>query len=129
VLGKQQPSVGLLSNGSEEGKGNELTRQAHALLKQHVPAFIGNIEGNHVFRGVADVVVCDGFDGNIALKVGEGVAEMVLQLVREELTRYWWMKLFLWPLRRGIKDLRNKVDYREFGGAPLLGVNGICVIG
>ncbi len=129
VLSKQHPTVGLLSNGEEEGKGNELTKQAHKLLKENLPGFVGNVEGMDVFRGRVDVVVCDGFDGNIAIKVGEGVAEMVLQLVKEELTRYKWMKVFLLPLRRGLRDLRNRIDYREFGGAPLLGVNGVCVIG
>ena len=129
VLGKVKPSVALLSNGHEETKGNEVTKQAHALLKQHVRSFKGNIEGMDVFRGKADVVVCDGFAGNILLKTGEGVAEMVLSMVRTELTRHRWMKLFLLPLRKGIRNLRNRIDYREFGGAPLLGVNGVCIVG
>lgn len=129
VLGVPNPRVGLLSNGEEASKGNELTKQAHKLLQERLPSFSGNIEGREVFRGEADVVVCDGFSGNILLKTGEGVAEMVLSMVREELKRYKWMKLLLLPLRRGIRDLRNRIDYREFGGAPLLGVNGICIIG
>jgi phosphate acyltransferase len=129
VLGKANPSVALLSNGHEETKGNELTKEAHKLLKKYLKSFKGNIEGMDVFRGKADVVVCDGFTGNILLKTGEGVAEMVLSMVRTELTRHRWMKLFLLPLRKGIRNLRNRIDYREFGGAPLLGVNGICIIG
>jgi glycerol-3-phosphate acyltransferase PlsX len=129
VLGKANPSVALLSNGHEETKGNELTKEAHKLLKERLKSFKGNIEGMDVFRGKADVVVCDGFTGNILLKTGEGVAEMVLSMVRTELTRHRWMKLFLLPLRKGIRNLRNRIDYREFGGAPLLGVNGICIIG
>ena len=129
VLGRNRATVGLLSNGEEESKGNELTREAHALLKAQVPEFMGNVEGMDVFRGKADVVVCDGFSGNILLKAGEGVAEMVLSMVRDELKRYKWMKIFLFPLRRGIRDVRNRIDYRAFGGAPLLGVNGICIIG
>ncbi len=129
VLGKQDPTVALLSNGEEESKGNELTKEAHGLLKKHVREFRGNIEGMNVFRGKADVVVCDGFSGNILLKTGEGVAEMVIKMVREELTRHRWMKLFLLPLRKGMRSLRNRIDYREFGGAPLLGVNGVCIIG
>lgn len=129
VLGKANPTVALLSNGEEESKGNELTRAAYKLLKERLPEFRGNIEGMNVFRGEVDVIVCDGFAGNIVLKVGEGVAEMVMSMVREELTRYQWMKLFLWPLRRGVRDLRNRIDYREFGGAPLLGVNGVCIVG
>src|SRR5207302_458753 len=129
VLGKPSPSVGLLSNGAEPSKGNGLTKQAHKLLAGQLPNFYGNIEGMDVFKGKADVVVCDGFDGNIVLKVGEGVAEMVLHMVRIELTRHKWMKLFLMPLRKGMRSLRNRIDYREFGGAPLLGVNGVCIIG
>jgi glycerol-3-phosphate acyltransferase PlsX len=129
VLGKANPKVALLSNGAEESKGNELTKVAHKLLKSHVQSFFGNIEGMDIFRGRADVVVCDGFSGNIVLKVGEGVAEMVLSMVRQELTRHKWMKIFLLPLRKGVRELRNRIDYREFGGAPLLGVNGICIIG
>jgi len=129
VLGVAEPSVGLLSNGAEESKGNELTREAHKLLRERVRPFYGNIEGMDIFKGLADVVVCDGFDGNIVLKVGEGVAEMVLHMVRTELTRHQWMKPFLWPRRSGIRSLRSRIDYREFGGAPLLGVNGVCIIG
>lgn len=129
VLGVSQPTVGLLSNGEEESKGNELTREAHKLLKAHVSGFTGNVEGRGVFEGLVDVIVCDGFDGNIVLKTGEGVAEMVMKLLREELTRHKWMQLFLLPLRKGIRKMRERIDYREFGGAPLLGVNGVCIIG
>lgn len=129
VLGVARPSVGLLSNGEEESKGNELTRETHKLLKARIKEFVGNVEGRGVFEGVVDVVVCDGFDGNIVLKTGEGVAEMVLKLLKEELTRHKWMQLFIWPLRPGIRKMRERIDYREFGGAPLLGVNGVCIIG
>jgi glycerol-3-phosphate acyltransferase PlsX len=129
VLGVSQPKIGLLSNGEEESKGNDLTRSSHKLLRQYLPGFIGNIEGRDIFRGQADVVVCDGFNGNIVLKTGEGVAELVMGLVKEELTRYKWMRLFLLPLRKGLVDLRARLDYRAFGGAPLLGVNGVCIIG
>jgi glycerol-3-phosphate acyltransferase PlsX len=129
VLGVDQPKIGLLSNGEEESKGNELTRASHQLLRQHLPGFIGNVEGRDIFRGQADVVVCDGFDGNIVLKTGEGVAELVMGMVKEELSRYKWMRLFLLPLRKGLMDLRARLDYRAFGGAPLLGVNGVCIIG
>ncbi|MGC8667032.1 MAG: phosphate acyltransferase PlsX [Chthonomonadales bacterium] len=129
VLGKPTPSVALLSNGEEENKGNELVRDAHRLFKQMVRPFYGNIEGMDVFRGKADVVVCDGFAGNVLLKTGEGVAEMVLNMVKQELNRYRWMKLALLPLRKSIRNLRSRIDYREFGGAPLLGVNGVCIIG
>ncbi|MEP6754648.1 MAG: phosphate acyltransferase PlsX [Chthonomonadales bacterium] len=129
VLGVKKPTVGLLSNGEEESKGNELTREAHKLLKAFIPEFHGNVEGRQVFEGAVDVIVCDGFDGNIVLKTGEGVAEMVLGLLKIELSRHQWMKLFILPLRSGIRKMRAKIDYREFGGAPLLGVNGVCIIG
>lgn len=129
VLGKAVPSVALLSNGEEETKGNELVREAYVLFKQMVRPFYGNIEGMDVFRGKADVVVCDGFAGNVLLKTGEGVAEMVLNMVKQEVNRYRWLKLALLPLRKSIRNLRNRIDYREFGGAPLLGVNGVCIIG
>ena len=129
VLGVSNPTIGLLSNGEEATKGNELTRQAHLLLRQHLPNFHGNVEGRDVFRGTVNVVVCDGFDGNIVLKTGEGVAEMVLDLLRQELSRNKWMKPLLLPFRKGFRRLRDRIDYREFGGAPLLGVNGVCIIG
>ncbi len=129
VLGVPNPTVGLLSNGEEASKGNELTKQAHKLLKQHVPTFYGNVEGRDVFRGTVNVVVCDGFDGNIVLKTGEGVAEMVIDFLRAELSRNKWMKPLLVPFRKGFRRLRDRIDYREFGGAPLLGVNGVCIIG
>jgi phosphate acyltransferase len=129
VLGANNPTVGLLSNGEEESKGNELTREAHKLLKARVAGFTGNVEGRGVFEGIVDVVVCDGFDGNIVLKTGEGVAEMVMKLLKEELTRHRWMQIFLLPLRGGMRKMRDRIDYREFGGAPLLGVNGVCIIG
>src|SRR5204863_7609877 len=121
ILGKENPSVGLLSNGAEASKGNELTRQAHKLLQAQVTPFYGNIEGMDVFRGKADVIVCDGFSGNILLKTGEGVAEMVLHMVRTELRRHKWMRWFLLvnpTIQRGVRSLRTKIDYREFGGAP-----------
>ena len=129
VLGRPKPTVALLSNGEEPTKGNDLTKRAHALLREHVPEFCGNIEAGAAFRGQADVVVCDGFDGNVLLKGAEGVVEMVLKSLREELTRHPWMRLALLPLRPAMIRLRARLDYREFGGAPLLGVNGVCIIG
>ena len=129
VLGRDNPSVGLLSNGSEPTKGNDLVKQAHVLLRKNITHFIGNVEGMDVFRGKSDVVICDGFAGNVVLKTAEGVVEMVLSLIKTELNRHRWMKLFLFPLRKGIKKVRERLDYRAFGGAPLLGVNGVCIIG
>jgi glycerol-3-phosphate acyltransferase PlsX len=129
VLHRANPRVALLSNGEEASKGNDLTKRTHALLKQYVPEFQGNIEAGDVFRGRTDVVVCDGFDGNVLLKGAEGVAEMVMKLLREELTRHPWMRVALLPLRPAMNRLRARLDYREFGGAPLLGVNGVCIVG
>jgi glycerol-3-phosphate acyltransferase PlsX len=129
VLNRPKPTVALLSNGEEASKGNELTKKAHTLLAQYVPEFSGNIEAGDAFRGIADVVVCDGFDGNVMLKGAEGVVDMVLHILREELTRHPWLSLALMPLRPAMRRLRARLDYREFGGAPLLGVNGVCIIG
>jgi len=129
VLGRRSPRVALLSNGEETGKGNEATKRAHKLMREFVPEFVGNIEASDAFRGGADVVVCDGFCGNVLLKGTEGVVEMVLAAMREELTRHPWMKAALLPLRPAMRRLRHRLDYRAFGGAPLLGVNGVCIIG
>lgn len=129
VLGRQNPTVALLSIGEEETKGRESTRQAHKLLKQCVPEFVGNIEAGAAFEGRVDVVVCDGFSGNVMLKCAEGVAALVLTVMNEELTRHPWMKLALLPLHPAMRRLRRRLDYREFGGAPLLGVNGVCIVG
>jgi len=128
VLGIANPKVGLVSIGEEEGKGNELTVAAYQLIKNANLNFIGNVEGRDIPRGKADVAVCDGFVGNVILKFGEGVAEMMLRLVKDELKKYpiaWAAIPFLWA---ALKDLRKKVDYTEQGGAPLLGINGACII-
>ena len=134
VIGASRPRVGIVSNGEEETKGNQLVKRTHALFKQAVNEstpfeFIGNIEGKDIFRGGADVVVCDGFVGNVVLKTGEGVAEMVLRLIKEELGRHAWMKAFALPMMPALRRLKRRIDYAERGGAPLLGVNGICIIG
>lgn len=130
VLGIAEPKVGLLNIGEEPTKGNALTKEAHALLRHHLKdEFYGNVEGKHLFEGVVEVVVCDGFVGNVLLKAGEGVAEMLLRLLREELTAHPLMKVPLAFLRSAFKRFRARLDYREYGGAPLLGVNGICIIG
>ncbi|MCX6359307.1 MAG: phosphate acyltransferase PlsX [Armatimonadetes bacterium] len=129
VQGKPNPTVGLLSNGEESSKGNALTREAHALLKQYVPQFVGNIEGRDVFTGRTDVIVCDGFDGNIVLKTAEGSISMVLNIIKQDIMKHAWMKLLLLPLRNELRRLTARMDYRHFGGAPLLGVNGLCIVG
>ena len=129
VLGKPTPAVGLLAIGEEDIKGNDVTREAFLLLKQSNLNFIGNVEGKWFFRGLADVVVCDGFIGNIALKMCEGLAEMYHQSLKAGLTRTLWRRLVAWLVRPALNDIRKRVDASEYGGAPLLGVNGTCIIG
>jgi glycerol-3-phosphate acyltransferase PlsX len=129
VTGIKRPKVGLVSIGEESTKGNDLTLTAFNLMKKADINFIGNIEGRDIPKTRADVVICDGFVGNVILKFGEGLTEMMLNLVKKELKHHpiVWVSLpFLWL---AIKDLRKKVDYSEFGGAPLLGVNGVCIVG
>ncbi|MBE3096899.1 MAG: phosphate acyltransferase PlsX [Planctomycetes bacterium] len=128
ALGIAQPRIGLLSTGAEETKGNALTREAHRLLKAAVVGFIGNVEAHEVFSGRADVLVCDGFTGNIALKVTEGLAEMVVEVLGDELSPSRNPAGTL-ALRRVFRRLRRKIDYSEYGGAPLLGVAGLAVVG
>jgi glycerol-3-phosphate acyltransferase PlsX len=128
ALGVERPRVGLLSIGEEETKGNDLTREAHQLLKAGPLAFIGNLEARDVYSGQADVIVCDGFTGNIVLKVSEGLVEMVEDLLREEIrTSLGGIGSFF--SRRAFRQFRRRVDYAEYGGAPLLGVAGLCIVG
>jgi glycerol-3-phosphate acyltransferase PlsX len=129
ILGVETPRVGLLSIGQEETKGNELTREAHRLLKASPLAFIGNVEARDVYNGGADVIVCDGFTGNVALKVSEGLVDVVEALLGEELsstltTRVGWLLT-----RRALRHFRRRVDYSEYGGAPLVGVAGVAIVG
>jgi phosphate acyltransferase len=128
ALGVERPRVGLLSIGEEETKGTDLTREAHRLLKSGPLAFIGNLEARDVYSGQADVIVCDGFSGNIALKVSEGLVEMVEDLLREEI-RASLGGLGSFFARKAFRAFRRRVDYSEYGGAPLLGVAGLCVVG
>jgi glycerol-3-phosphate acyltransferase PlsX len=128
VLGIRQPKVGLLSNGEEDCKGNELTLATFPLLAAAPICFVGNVEGRELFVGKADVVVCDGFVGNVVLKLGEGVVDLLWRLIKEEFRAAPWLKLpglFLAPVKVRIKRL---TDYAAYGGIPLLGVNGVCII-
>jgi glycerol-3-phosphate acyltransferase PlsX len=124
ALGLDQPRVALLSIGEEATKGNELTREAHRLLRASPLAFIGNIEAKDLYSGAADIIVCDGFTGNIALKVSEGLVELVEELLSEELPRVGALLT-----RRALRRFRRRVDYSEYGGAPLLGLAGIAIVG
>ena len=129
VLKIAEPRVGLLSIGEEETKGNELTREAFPLLKALPIKFIGNVEGRDIFSGQADVIVCDGFVGNVALKTSEGVGRFVRDVLRESLKRTVTAQVGALLSRRAFNEFRHRLDYREYGGAPLLGVRGICIIG
>jgi len=124
----RSPRVGLLSIGEEEHKGNELTRGATPLLKCLPLHFIGNVEGRDIYSGLADVVVCDGFIGNVALKVSEGLVEMLQSMLRESLEATATRKLGYVLSREAYRDFRKRVDYAEYGGAPLLGVKGVSII-
>lgn len=123
-----QPSIGLLSNGEEETKGNALTLETHALLRESGLNFVGNVEGRDIPRGTADVVVTDGFTGNVALKSIEGTAELLQDLIREEVTRGLRNKLAALALKKAFKRVGARLDYAQIGGAPLLGVNGVVFI-
>jgi glycerol-3-phosphate acyltransferase PlsX len=129
ALGLPAPRVGLLSVGEEESKGNDLTREAHRLLKDAPVNFIGNIEGRHVYAGDADVIVCDGFTGNVTLKVSEGLVETVESLLHDELAATFGGRVGYVLSRQAFRRFRRRVDYSEYGGAPLVGLNGLCIVG
>jgi glycerol-3-phosphate acyltransferase PlsX len=128
IFGVARPRVGLLSIGEEESKGNELTRHAFPLLKQLPLDFVGNVEGRDLFRGAVDVIVCDGFAGNVALKISEGVADLVRSLLKESLESTVAAKVGYLLARHAFQDFKRRLDYSEYGGAPLLGVKGACII-
>jgi glycerol-3-phosphate acyltransferase PlsX len=129
ALGVDQPRVGLLSVGEEAAKGNELTREAHRLLNDGPIRFIGNVEGRELYSGVADVVVCDGFTGNVVLKTGEGLVDAVEALLGDELRGTFSSQVGYLLARRAFRRFRRRVDYSEFGGAPLLGLGGLTIVG
>lgn len=125
----EKPRVGLLSIGEEEHKGNTLTHEAQPILKAlHGIHFIGNVEGRDVYNGSVDVIVCDGFVGNVALKVSEGLVEATGKMLKESLTATLTRKLGAFLARDAFKEFKRRVDYSEYGGAPLLGLRGICII-
>lgn len=128
IMGIPDPRVGLLSNGEEEGKGNEITVAAHQLLKDAPVNFIGNVEAKVIFDGVSDVVITDGFTGNIVLKTIEGVAGFILAGIKDAVMASIPGKIGGLLLRPNLQPLRDKADWRKHGGSPLLGVNGVCII-
>jgi glycerol-3-phosphate acyltransferase PlsX len=128
MLNVPSPRVGLLSIGEEDTKGNELTKDTFKLLKQTQVNFIGNVEGRDVYTGNADVIVCDGFIGNVALKISEGLAEALMQVLRREIMQSAVGRLGFVLLRPAFRRFKRRVDYAEYGGAPLLGINGVSII-
>jgi len=132
IFSVSSPRVGLLANGEEETKGNEQVQQAHQLLKANSATlglnFIGNVEGRDIPAGGADVVVCDGFVGNVVLKLSEGLAETILGLLRTQMTSSLPSKLAAAVLRPGLRNVFRRLDYAEYGGVPLLGVNGSAIV-
>jgi phosphate acyltransferase len=130
VLGRSNPSVGLLSIGEESSKGNDLVLESHELLKRasHLN-FIGNVEGRDIFKGTADVIVTDGFTGNVVLKTAESVATLLVAKLREEIKRDPLAVLGTLFMRPAMRRLKKQMDWEEYGAAPLLGVNGVCFIG
>lgn len=128
LMGIQDARVGLLNNGEEEGKGNNLIKETYSLMKQSTLNFYGNIEGKAMFKNEVDVVVCDGFVGNITLKVAEGTFDLIKTVLKQEIESSWLSKLAYLGMRRPFEALRTRADYTEVGGAPLLGVNGIVII-
>jgi glycerol-3-phosphate acyltransferase PlsX len=128
MLGFANPRVGLLSNGEEEGKGDELVRSVHAQLRNSKLNFVGNLEGKDVYAGKADVIVADGFVGNVAIKMAEATAEFLFRTLRDELTGSLTGKLGGLLIRPRVQRLRGRMDWREFGGAPLVGINGVAVV-
>lgn len=128
ILGRDDPRVALLSIGEEDTKGNELTKEAFKLIKPSRLNFIGNIEGKDIFTGKADVVVCDGFIGNVALKISEGLADSLLKMLKREITNVSTGRLGYLMMKPAIKNFKKRTDYDEYGGAPLLGINGASII-
>jgi glycerol-3-phosphate acyltransferase PlsX len=128
ILGYANPRVGLLSVGEEEGKGNDLTKEAYEELKVSSLNFIGNVEGREIYNGRCDVVVTDGFTGNVALKISESLADMLGSMIKEELTRDVRSKVGAALAQPAFERFKKRVDYTEMGGAPLLGINGAAII-
>jgi glycerol-3-phosphate acyltransferase PlsX len=128
MLDNPEPKIALLSIGEEDTKGNLLTKEAFKLLKDAAIRFIGNIEGKDIFMGHADVVVCDGFIGNIVLKTSEGLAEVILKMLKREIADVATGRIGYLLMKPALRNFRKKTDYAEYGGAPLLGINGTCII-
>jgi phosphate acyltransferase len=129
IFGVAKPTVGLLSVGEEETKGNEVTRKAFAMMKELPFNFIGNVEGRDLYNGRVDVIACDGFVGNVALKISEGLVEAVRFLLRDSLRSTVTSQVGALLARKAFTDFGRKLDYSEYGGAPLLGLKGVAIVG
>lgn len=129
VLGFENPRIGLMSIGEEKTKGNRLTKEVFERLQNSPLNFIGNVDGKDIYSGKADIIVSDGFTGNVALKVSEGVVETLFHIAKHEAMRNFFARIGFFLLKRNLKKLYKKVDYSEYGGAALLGLNGVCIIG
>ena len=126
--GIDDPTIGLLSIGEEAGKGNTLVKETHELLQSAPLNFYGNVEGRDVYKGDVDVIICDGFVGNVALKVSEGLADAAARMLRAEISKTWRAKIGYLLIRQAFARFKQRVDYAEYGGAPLLGINGTGII-
>jgi glycerol-3-phosphate acyltransferase PlsX len=128
IFERSEPRVALLSIGEEDTKGNELTKEAFKLLKKIDINFTGNIDGKDIFTGIADVVVCDGFTGNIVLKTSEGLADAIVKILKKEMAEQSVGRIGYLLMKNALIGFKKKTDYDEYGGAPLLGINGTCII-
>src|SRR5260370_19769404 len=128
VLGYKNPTVGVVSLGEEDVKGNEMTKEVFKMLKTSSLRFVGNIEGRHIFEDAVEVVVCDGCVGNVILKTCESISVAILQWLKHELMRTKMRQVGAFLARDAFNTIKEKTNYEEYGGSPLLGVNGICII-
>lgn len=129
VMDIKEPRIALMSVGEERTKGNDLTKEVHSRLMASSMNFIGNVEGKDIYSGNADVIVSDGFTGNIALKVSEGVVDTMFNMARTEIMKNLFAKIGFLLMKRHLKKMYKRVDYAEYGGAQLMGINGVCIIG
>lgn len=128
IFRREEPRVSLLSIGEEDTKGNELTKEAFKLLKKVEINFSGNIDGKDLFTGISDVIVCDGFTGNIVLKTSEGLADAIVKILKREIAEQSVGRIGYLLMKKALIGFKKKTDYDEYGGAPLLGINGTCII-
>jgi len=128
LFGRTEPKVALLSIGEEDTKGNELIKESFKLLKKADINFIGNVDGKDIFTGIADVIVCDGFTGNVVLKTSEGLADAIVKILKREIAEQSVGRLGYLLMKSALISFKKKTDYDEYGGAPLLGINGACII-